>query len=628
MNNIISQLNISVIAECSVSEQIEKTAALILGAKIYKFNTFKDFSLNFDLSNPGIVLMDYCKIAESGISDIKAYIKEEFDIPFILLAKNEQEIEANNLFTAHESIIAPYTLRETELVINLALERHFSEKTLKNGDFQYKMLLESSSDIFTIINANGTIEYESPSVKKMLGYSPEELSGKTFFDLILPEDLEHTRNLFKENISKNKNSFLIKFRYLCKNGQVKIVEAVFNNFLQTEGVQAIIITGRDITEKRTIEKKFLTNIKRYNALIEDLPIGIYRSTPSGELLMANSYLIKMLGFNSFREIERIALNSLYVQQSIREIFKELIDKYGEAKGFEFEIRKKNGEIIFVRDSSRAVYNDKGAIVYYEGVLEDITDKKKYESEILFAKENAEKADKLKSYFMAHLSHEIRTPVNSIITFVSLLKDAFEDKLTDELKDCFSIIGNSADRLIRTIDLIMNISSLQTGNFDTHYEWLDVEKDILDDVLRDYDLKARYKGVKLLYKNKSLKNKIYADRYSASQLFSNLIDNAIKYTPKNGEIEIILHQGEDNLLVDVIDTGIGISHEYLPNLFTPFTQEEMGYTRKYEGNGLGLAIAKKYAELNNAMIKVKSVKGKGSNFSVIFKDAVKITTENF
>ena len=123
-------------------------------------------------------------------------------------------------------------------------------------------------------------------------------------------------------------------------------------------------------------------------------------------------------------------------------------------------------------------------------------------------------------------------------------------------------------------------------------------------------------------------KIFADRYSAQQLFCNLIDNAVKYTPKNGEIEIRLHKSDNNLLVDITDTGIGISNEYLPNLFTPFTQEEMGYTRKFDGNGLGLAIAKKYADLNNAMINVKSVKGKGSSFTVIFKDAVKIPTENF
>jgi len=628
MNIIAPQLNISVIADNSAAEKIENSILSNFSATIQKYENFADFALNFGLSNTRLLIMDRIKIDESKIQNLKSFIKEEFDIPFLFLAQNEEELKWEEPHQLNEYILSPFSPRETGLVLSSLIDKFYFEKTIKNGEFQFKMLLENSSDVFTIIDETGTIRFESPSVKKLLGYSPDELIDKTFFDFVLEEDRDHIITQFRDNIAKGRPSFLLKFRYVSKNGQYKIIEAVFNNFLKTEGVESIIITGKDITEKRTIEKKFLTNIKRYNALIDNLPIGIYRSTPGGDLLMANSFLIKMLGYNTFRELEKVDINSCYVQQSIREIFKELIDKYGEAKGFEFEIRKKNGEIIYVRDSSRAIYNDKGAIAYYEGVLEDITDKKKYETEILYAKENAEKADKLKSYFMAHLSHEIRTPVNSILTFVSLLKEEFEEKLTDELRDCFTIIGNSADRLIRTIDLIMNISSLQTGNFDTKYEWLDLEKDVLSDVLRDYELKARYKSVKLNYVNKSEVKKVYADRYSIFQMFSNLIDNAVKYTPKNGDIHIIVHKGEDDLLVDVIDTGIGISHEYLPNLFTPFTQEEMGYTRKYEGNGLGLAIAKKYAELNNALINVKSVKGIGSNFTVVFKDAVKITTENF
>ncbi len=630
MNTVIPLINISVIADCPKTELIEKFLAGRNDVKIIKYDNLDEFSANFESCQTDIVLIGSDRLKGIDIKDVKSFFNEEFDIPCVIVVNSDKEplLETIIAETSLAYILPSFTQREVHLVIELALSKFRYEKEKKQGEMQYKVFLEKSSDIFTVIDENGIIKYESPSIKKLLAIEPSEMTGKLFLDLVHPDDKKHTEKIFFENISKGKNSFLTKFRYIGNNGQTKIIEAQFNNFLNVDGIDSIIITGKDITDKRTIEKKFLTNIRRYNALIEHLPIGIYRSTPGGDLLMANSYLIKMLGYSSFAELEKIDINSCYVQQSIREIFKELIDKYGEAKGFEFEIRKKNGEIIYVRDSSRAIYDDKGAITFYEGVIEDITDKKKFEGEIINAKEKAEKADKLKSYFMAHLSHEIRTPVNSILTFVSLLREEFEGKLTDELKDSFSIIGSSADRLIRTIDLIMNISSLQTGNFDTTYDWLDIERDILADVLRDYELKARYKGVKLIYKNNIHKMKIFADRYSAQQLFCNLIDNAVKYTPKNGEIEICLHKSENNLLVDITDTGIGISNEYLPNLFTPFTQEEMGYTRKFDGNGLGLAIAKKYADLNNAMINVKSVKGKGSSFTVIFKDAVKIPTENF
>lgn len=630
MNNSDSNIIISIIADRQKAETIESAIKMLDCYEVYQFDTFREFLLNIDHIKPRIILMGSFEIRESLIKGLKRFLLEEFAIPLICLPQNinDEIFLAEDITETNEYILNPSDSREVELAIRLTLEKYSKERIIRNGELQFKALLENSSDIFTIIDENGIIRYESPSINKLLGYIPAELIGKKFFELIYPEDLDYTRRFFFDNIARVKSSFIIKFRYMSKDGHLKNIEAIFNNLLNVDGVESIVITGKDITDKRTIEKKFLTNLKRYNSLIENLPIGVYRSTPRGELLMANAYLVKMLGYESFSELEKIDINASYVQQNMRDIFKELLDKFGEAKGFEFEIRKMDGETLCVRDSAKAIYNDKGEIAYYEGVMEDITDKKKYEKEIILAKENAEKADLLKSYFMAHLSHEIRTPVNSIVTFVSLLKEEFEPKLTDELQESFSIIGSSADRLIRTIDLIMNISSLQTGNFDARYEWLDIEDEVLNDVLRDYELKASYKGIKLLYNRQSEKVKIYADRYSVSQMFCNLIDNAVKYTPKNGEIQIILHQSGKNLLVDIIDSGIGISHDYLPNLFTPFTQEEMGYTRKFDGNGLGLAIAKKYAELNNAMINVKSVKGKGSNFTVIFKEVFKVATENF
>ena len=113
-------------------------------------------------------------------------------------------------------------------------------------------------------------------------------------------------------------------------------------------------------------------------------------------------------------------------------------------------------------------------------------------------------------------------------------------------------------------------------------------------------------------------KILADEYSIMQIFANLIDNAIKYT-KKGKVEILLTKNKSgNVMVEVKDTGIGMSKEFLPKIFEPFVQEEQGYSRSYEGNGLGLALTKRYCEINNAVIEVESEKNVGSTFRVIFK----------
>jgi signal transduction histidine kinase len=111
--------------------------------------------------------------------------------------------------------------------------------------------------------------------------------------------------------------------------------------------------------------------------------------------------------------------------------------------------------------------------------------------------------------------------------------------------------------------------------------------------------------------------VKADEYSVNQIFDNLINNAVKYT-KEGEVKVKVDSFQNGqVVVDVSDTGIGISEEFLPNLFQPFIQEEQGYTRKYEGNGLGLALVKRYCDMNNAEIQVFSRKGEGTTFRVIF-----------
>ena len=118
-------------------------------------------------------------------------------------------------------------------------------------------------------------------------------------------------------------------------------------------------------------------------------------------------------------------------------------------------------------------------------------------------------------------------------------------------------------------------------------------------------------------NKNKNNSIKCDEYSIHQIFSNLIDNAVKYTA-SGSVIIELRKDKDNKIeVEVKDTGIGISEDYLQNLFLPFSQEEQGYTRKFDGNGLGLALVKKYCELNNIGISVSSKKGTGTSFTLIF-----------
>ena len=238
-------------------------------------------------------------------------------------------------------------------------------------------------------------------------------------------------------------------------------------------------------------------------------------------------------------------------------------------------------------------------------------------EMVEAKNIAEASDRLKTEFLAQISHEIRTPINAIVNFTSLLKAEFEYKMYGDVKESFEIIEHSSARLIRTIDLIINMSELQTGSYKSNFEQVELFQDIVSPVISEFKPFASEKGINIISETIGSPLLLNGDRYSLVQLFSNLIDNAIKYT-NSGEVKITLEKlSSGEIIVNVSDTGIGIAEEFMPFIFEPFMQENRGYSRKYDGTGLGLALVKRYCDINNATIEISTSKNKGTIFTISF-----------
>ncbi|MFO7447684.1 MAG: hybrid sensor histidine kinase/response regulator [Ignavibacteriaceae bacterium] len=250
--------------------------------------------------------------------------------------------------------------------------------------------------------------------------------------------------------------------------------------------------------------------------------------------------------------------------------------------------------------------------------EVIKRKQQAEKDLIEAKEKAEMSDRLKSEFLAQMSHEIRTPLNAILNYTSLLKMEFENKVDESLNFIFNSIDSSGRRLIRTVDLVLNMSAIQTGIYELQITSVNLAE-LLRKIMNEFYSHAASTGVSLkLDLNPDIKP-VSGDEYTIYQIFQNLIDNAIKFTEK-GSVEVKLYTNKNGkVCAEVKDTGIGISEEYMPNLFKSFSQESKGYSRKFEGNGLGLALTKKYTDLNKAEITVKSKKGEGSTFTVSFME---------
>ena len=235
-------------------------------------------------------------------------------------------------------------------------------------------------------------------------------------------------------------------------------------------------------------------------------------------------------------------------------------------------------------------------------------------ELQAAKEKAESSDRLKSEFLSQISHEIRTPLNAVISSASLIESEFKEKSDESIKPLFGNLKNGTKRIIRTVDLILNMSQVHTNSYNPIFDRLNLSQ-ILSSVVSKYIPAASEKNL-LIESNCEPDAFINADEHALTEIFEQLLDNAVNYT-NSGKICVILTDAGESFSVIIEDTGVGIAPEFLPNLFTYFSQEEGGYTRRFEGNGLGLALTKKFCDINNASISVESNKNGGTKFTILF-----------
>ena len=229
-------------------------------------------------------------------------------------------------------------------------------------------------------------------------------------------------------------------------------------------------------------------------------------------------------------------------------------------------------------------------------------------DLKIARKKAEASDALKSQFLAQMSHEIRTPLNNILTFHGIIKNEFWDKLTPELADSFEIVENAGSRLIRTVELILNSADLASGAYyptKMQFQF----RDLLDKIVHECKVSKSYENIELEIIPPP-EVELNEDLHALEHSLRNILDNALKFTP-NGKVIIETKICDNCLDICISDTGIGISDEFLPHIFEPFSQEKQGYNRPYDGNGLGLSVAKKYSELNGMRLEVRSKKNEGT-----------------
>jgi signal transduction histidine kinase len=252
----------------------------------------------------------------------------------------------------------------------------------------------------------------------------------------------------------------------------------------------------------------------------------------------------------------------------------------------------------------------------EGVNQMASSIEHTQQELKHARDNALQASRVKSEFLANMSHEIRTPLNVVLGYTDVLAEEIDAGDNEDMKEHLDAIKRAGKRLNRTIQGILDFSKIEARAFELRPQSVKLAA-VLEHHVQDIRILAEQKNLKLLCVIDEPEATVLCDEYCLSGALTNLLQNAIKFT-EQGTVTAKLYRGIDRFLkISVADTGIGIEQNYLNRIFEPFSQEQSGYTRAFEGNGLGLALTRSYLQMNGAAVGVQSQKGSGSTFTISF-----------
>lgn len=246
--------------------------------------------------------------------------------------------------------------------------------------------------------------------------------------------------------------------------------------------------------------------------------------------------------------------------------------------------------------------------------DDVTDIVLTEEEVKKARDSNKESERLKNNFLNVLSHELRTPLNIILGYSSLIKDNLANKIGPEEKVYLDNLHSGSERLFKSITQMLEFAQLEAGNYNLNIETIDLIS-LFQNSLGNHKKLAQDKNLQLRTNFTSKKVYVDADVHCVENAFNNLLNNAIKFTHQGFvEIEVEVLEERELAVCRIKDSGIGISTNYLDHLYQPFSQEDLNIGRNYEGNGLGLALAKRYIERLGGSLLVDSIKGVGSTFS--------------
>ena len=511
-----------------------------------------------------------------------------------------------------ENDIGYFVLAELDVTETIQTERSQQE-----SEDWFRCLSELSSEAMVVYENNAIRNYNRAALT-MFGYSAEENSSQSLLTFAAPESRELIIKMMKAKPDSPYEAIAMH-----KDGR-RIPVEIHARTVQYAGREARCVVLRDISERQRAKRAIQESETMFRQAARLAQLGHWAwSEDEDRLVKASSEYARILGLPAEQVLSDYATRT-QVNETIhaddRERYWDVIaesDENVKSYAIDYRLIRPSGEVRYVREVGEPVVDEEGKIVRAVGTLQDITQIKEAEIEIMAARDEAEFANNAKSEFLSRMSHELRTPLNAVLGFSQLL-ELDKDHLTEEQEEGISHIIAGGKHLLHLIDEVLDIARVDSGNLEISMEAVSLDQALGEAMLLINPLAAKHNISLGELSNNGFR--VFADERRLKQVLVNLLSNAVKYNRAGGTVQVSYDAIEDGLLrIAVSDTGLGIRPEDHASLFEPFTRVS-GSVHSAEGTGIGLTITKKLVELMGGVVGFDSEYGEGTTFWVVLPAA--------
>ncbi|MBE9509296.1 MAG: PAS domain S-box protein [Bacteroidetes bacterium] len=481
-------------------------------------------------------------------------------------------------------------------------------QALKESEEKYRNVVERANDMIAIIQ-DSKIKYVNQKAVDSLGYPLSNLLNKNFIKFVHPDEydilIERNRRRFSgEKISDTYETILVD-----KKGHL-INVIMSGGLIDYEGKPANLVIMHDITKRKKAEEEIKRSEEKYRVFFKTSTDCVYITSKDGKWLDMSDNAPEFFGYESKEELKRVNIRELYKNPSDRELDMSEVEQQGFTKDVMFNLKKKDSSIIKALISSVAIKDNDGNVVAFQGSIRDITAQKEAEITLKENQKYLKELNASKDKFFSIISHDLRSPFNSILGFTELLWKNSGDFSKAEIEKIAYDIYKTGNETIDLLNNLLEWSSSQTGKLKINAENFFLKSVIDDtiDLLNEYAIK---KNITVLNEVPG-QIKVFADKNMINSVTRNLLSNAIKFT-QNGDVRITAKDVNSFMECTITDTGVGMNPEDIKKLFRLDTEFSTPGTANEKGSGLGLILCKEFIEKNHGEIYIESKKGKGTSF---------------